>query len=127
MREKRVQRIGEELRRVISDIIRSKIKDPRIPEIISVTNVIVTNDLSFAKIFVEIMGAKEEQEEALEGLNSAKGFIKKEISTEVKLRQMPELIFIIDETLDINQKMEKLIEEVKHGNDKISWDDWRGK
>lgn len=127
MREKRVQRIGEELRRVISDIIRSKIKDPRIPEIISVTNVIVTNDLSFAKIFVEIMGTKEEQEEALEGLNSAKGFIKKEISTEVKLRQMPELIFIIDETLDINQKMEKLIEEVKHGNDKISWDDWRGK
>ncbi len=127
MREKRVQRIGEELRRVISDIIRSKIKDPRIPEIISVTNVIVTNDLSFAKIFVEIMGTKEEQEEALEGLNSAKGFIKKEISTEVKLRQMPELIFILDETLDINQKMEELIEEVKHGNDKISWDDWRGK
>lgn len=120
MREKRVQRIGEELRRVISDIIRSKIKDPRIPEIISVTNVIVTNDLSFAKIFVEIMGTKEEQEEALEGLNSAKGFIKKEISGEVKLRQMPELIFILDETLDINQKMEELIEEVKHGNDKIS-------
>lgn len=127
MREKRVQRIGEELRRVISDIIRSKIKDPRIPEIISVTNVIVTNDLSFAKIFVEIMGTKEEQEEALEGLNSAKGFIKKEISTEVKLRQMPELIFILDETLDINQKMEELIEEVKHENDKISWYDWRGK
>lgn len=127
MREKRVQRIGEELRRVISDIIRSKIKDPRIPEIISVTNVIVTNDLSFAKIFVEIMGTKEEKEEAIEGLNSAKGFIKKEISSEVKLRQMPELIFILDETLDINQKMEELIEEVKHGNDKISWDDWRGK
>ena len=127
MREKRVQRIGEELRRVISDIIRSKIKDPRIPEIISVTNVIVTNDLSFAKIFVEIMGTKEEKEDALEGLNSAKGFIKKEISTEVKLRQMPELIFILDETLDINRKMEELIEEVKHGNDKISWDDWRGK
>ncbi len=126
MREKRVQRIGEELRRVISDIIRSKIKDPRIPEIISVTNVIVTNDLSFAKIFVEIMGTKEEKEEAIEGLNSAKGFIKKEISSEVKLRQMPELIFILDETLDINQKMEELIEEVKHGNDKISWDDWRG-
>lgn len=123
MREKRVQRIGEELRRVISDIIRSKIKDPRIPEIISVTNVLVTNDLSFAKIFVEIMGTKEEQEAALEGLNSAKGFIKKEISSEVKLRQMPELIFILDETLDINLKMEKLIEEVNHGNDKISWDD----
>lgn len=127
MREKRVQRIGEELRRVISDIIRSKIKDPRIPEIISVTNVLVTNDLSFAKIFVEIMGTKEEQEAALEALNSAKGFIKKEISSEVKLRQMPELIFILDETLDINLKMEKLIEEVNHGNDKISWDDWRGK
>lgn len=127
MREKRVQRIGEELRRVLSDIIRSKIKDPRIPEIISVTNVLVTNDLSFAKIFVEIMGTKEEQEAALEGLNSAKGFIKKEISSEVKLRQMPELIFILDETLDINLKMEKLIEEVNHGNDKISWDDWRGK
>lgn len=127
MREKRVQRIGEELRRVISDIIRSKIKDPRIPEIISVTNVLVTKDLSFAKIFVEIMGTKEEQEAALEGLNSAKGFIRKEISSEVKLRQMPELIFILDETLDINLKMEKLIEEVNHGNDKISWDDWRGK
>ena len=60
------------------------------------------------------------KEEAIEGLNSAKGFIKKEISSEVKLRQMPELIFILDETLDINQKMEELIEEVKHGNDKIS-------
>ena len=127
MREKRMQRIGEELRRVISDIIRYKIKDPRIPEIISVTNVLVTNDLSFAKVFVEIMGKPEEQEAALEGLNSAKGFIKKEISTDVKLRQMPELIFILDETLDINLKMEKLIEEVNHGNDKISWNDRKGK
>lgn len=119
MRDKRVQQIGEELRRVISDIVRTKIKDPRLPEIMSITSVNVTNDLSFAKVFVEVMGDDEKKEKAIEGLNSAKGFIKKEISREVKLRAMPELIFILDESLDINLKMEKLINEVNHGKEEI--------
>ena len=115
MNNRILSQISEEMRRVISDIVQNKIKDPRIPEIISISHTEVTRDLSYAKVYVQIMGDEKIKEDAIEGLNSAKGFIKKEISKSLKLRAMPDLIFINDESLDINMKMEELIKEVNHG------------
>lgn len=112
MNKKRTSQISEEVRRSISDIIQNKLKDPRIPVITSISRVEVTNDLSFAKVYVSVLGTDEEKENALEGINSAKGFIKKELSRSVKLRAMPELIFSIDDSIEIAMKMNKLISEV---------------
>ena len=94
MNSKRINRISEEVKRTISDIVQNELKDPRIPSITSISHVEVTNDLSYAKVYVSVLGNDFDRDEAIEGLNSAKGFIKKELSKKIKLRAMPELIFI---------------------------------
>lgn len=116
MNKKRIQQISEEVRRSLSDIVQMKLKDPRIPDIISISHVDVTNDLSFAKVYVSTLGSDKQREEAVEGLNSAKGFLKKELGRSVKLRAMPELIFVEDDSIERGIKMAKLINEVNNGD-----------
>lgn len=116
MNKKRVQQISEEVRKSLSDIVQNKVKDPRIPELLSISHVDVTNDLSFAKVYVSVFGTETQKEDAIKGLNSAKGFIKKELGRQVKLRAMPELIFIEDESIEKGLEMTKLIEEVNNGD-----------
>jgi phosphoesterase RecJ-like protein len=117
MKKKRVQQISEEIKRAVSDIINHKLKDPRIPQIISIVHVDVTNDLSYAKIYYSILGDSEKREETHDALESSKGFIRRELAKVVKIRVMPELIFIYDDSLDISYRISELINEVK--NDKI--------
>lgn len=114
MNKKRVGQISEEVRRALSDIVLNKVKDPRIPSLTSISHVDVTNDLSFANVYVSVLGSDKQRQDAIDGLNSAKGFIKKELGRMVKLRAMPELIFISDESIEEGIKMCKLIEEVNH-------------
>lgn len=116
MNKKRTHQISEEVKKSLSDIIQHKVKDPRIPEIISVSHVEVTNDLSFAKVYISILSNDKTPEEVLKGLNKAKGFIKKELSKSVKLRAMPDLIFISDDSIELGIKMSKLIDEVNYGD-----------
>lgn len=115
MNNKRVHQISEEVRKALSEIIQNKIKDPRIPDIISVTGVEVTNDLSFAKVYISVLGTDEEKESALEGLESAKGFMKKELGRMVKLRAMPELILLLDDSVDRYLELNRLLDEVNNG------------
>lgn len=114
MNPKRTQQISEEVRRAVSDIVQNKLKDPRVPEIVSISRVDVTNDLSFAKIYISFF--TNEIEDAMIGINSSKGFIKKELSRMVKLRVMPELIFIHDDSIEKGLEMDKLINEVTNAD-----------
>ena len=115
MDNKRINKISEEVKRCLMDIVQNKIKDPRIPTLTSISHVEVTRDLSFAKVYVSIFADDIKKQKALQGLESAKGFIKKELAREVKLRVMPELIFINDDSIEKGLKMDKLINEVNHG------------
>lgn len=117
MNIKRTHQISEEVRKSLSEIISHKVKDPRIPEFISVSRVEVTNDLSFAKVYISIFASDKNPEDVIEGLNKAKGFIKKELGRTVKLRAMPELIFIMDDSIEVGMKMSKLIDEVNNEKD----------
>ncbi|MBS6609989.1 MULTISPECIES: 30S ribosome-binding factor RbfA [Peptoniphilus] len=117
MNSKRINRISEEVKRTISDIVQNELKDPRIPSITSISHVEVTNDLSYAKVYVSVLGNDFDRDEAIEGLNSAKGFIKKELSKKIKLRAMPELIFIKDDSIEKSLELDKLIDEVNHGDE----------
>lgn len=117
MNSKRINRISEEVKRTISDIVQNELKDPRIPSITSISHVEVTNDLSYAKVYVSVLGNDFDRDEAIEGLNSAKGFIKKELSKKIKLRAMPELIFIKDNSIEKALELDKLIDEVNHGDE----------
>jgi len=112
MNNKRLNRISEEVKRVVSELIYNGLKDPRVNSMTTITKVEVTRDLRYAKIYVSVFGNKEEKENTLLGLESAKGFIRKEISSRIDLRYAPEPIFILDESIEQGIYMSKLIEEV---------------
>lgn len=108
----RTKRIAEEIRKVIGNMLISGIKDPRINSMISVTEVEVTSDLSYAYVYVSILGGNEE--ESLEGLKSASNFLRREVSKSVKLRHTPQIIFKVDDSIKKGMYMEELIKKVNN-------------
>jgi len=96
----RITRISEEVKKEISDIIRNELKDPRISSMISVTNVKVTKDLRYAKVYVSVYGKKEEQEAAILALKSAAGFVRREVGHRIKIRYTPEMVFELDNSIE---------------------------
>ena len=112
MKNKRINRISEEVRRVVSDLILNGWKDPRISKMASVTSVEVTRDLSFANIYISVLGNDLEKENTILGLESAKGYIRNEIGNRIDLRHVPEPIFHLDETIENAMYMSELIDKV---------------
>lgn len=110
-------RINGEVQRVLAEIIRSDIKDPRIHPMTSVVNVSVAPDLKTCKAWISVYGDEELQKATLEGLKSAEGYIRKELARRVNLRNTPEIRFIVDQSIAYGVKMSKLIDEVNRKND----------
>lgn len=108
----RPNRVAEEMKREIVSIIRQDIKDPRVDGLVSVTDVEVTNDLSYAKIFISKYGTAYSREEALKGLEKASGFIRSELSKRLKMRYVPELIFKLDDSLEYGAKIETILNNI---------------
>lgn len=107
-------RINEEVKREISSLLRDGVKDPRLTAMISVTAVKVTKDLSYAKVYVSIFSNSEEEKKSnFEALKSAAGFIRKEIAHRINLRQSPQIIFELDDSIDYGMKIDSLIEKAK--------------
>ena len=109
MAKRRNNRLSGEMKKVISEIVRSDVKDPRISELMSVTDVHVTEDLKFAKIYISDYN---DVEQTLTALQSAKGFIRKEIGKKIKMRIIPELIFIKDDSIEKGLYMSSLIDKI---------------
>lgn len=109
MGNRRNNRLSGEVKRAISEIVRNDVKDPRISELISVTDVHVTEDLKFAKVYVSDYN---DIETTLIALKSAKGFIRKELGKKVKMRIIPELIFIKDDSIERGMHMSSLIDKI---------------
>ncbi|MBP3907208.1 MAG: 30S ribosome-binding factor RbfA [Peptostreptococcaceae bacterium] len=112
----RTQRIAEEIRKVISTMLISGIKDYRINSMVSVTDVEVTSDLSYAYVYVSILGG--DKESSMKGLKSACGYIRKEVGRSVKLRHTPEIIFKLDDSIEKGMYMESLIKKVNEDSQK---------
>ncbi len=110
MASNRIRRISEEVKKAISVMLINGIKDPRITSMISVTDVEVTNDLRYAFVYISILGG--DKEESLEGLNSARGYIRREVGRQVKIRYAPEIIFKIDDSIERGMYMDELIKSV---------------
>ena len=109
----RTRRIAEEIRKIVSTMLINGIKDPRINSLVSVTDVEVTSDLSYAYVYVSILGGDEES--TLEGLKSACGYIRREVGKNIKIRHTPEIIFKIDDSLLKGMYMDELIKKVNNG------------
>lgn len=120
MRIKRINRISEEVKKVISQLLYNGIKDPRINSMVSVTKVEVTRDLSYANIYISVLGSEEEKASALEGLQSAKGYIRKEIGRNLKLRHVPEPRIFLDESIEKGIEMTELIKEVNKDSEDVN-------
>ena len=109
----RTRRLAEEIRKIVSTMLINGIKDPRINSLVSVTDVEVTSDLSYAYVYVSILGGDEES--TLEGLKSACGYIRREVGKSIKIRHTPEIIFKIDDSLLKGMYMDELIKKVNNG------------
>ena len=106
---KRNHRLNGEMKKIISEIIKRDVKDPRISEMLSITDINITEDLKSAKVYVSIYG---ESEPTIEALNRAKGFIRKELSRKMKIRTVPELFFEKDFSIEKGIYISSLINQV---------------
>ncbi|MDR4886454.1 30S ribosome-binding factor RbfA [Bacillus timonensis] len=107
----RPNRVGEQMKKELSDIIGRKIKDPRIG-FVTVTDVQVTGDLQQAKVFISVLGDEEQRQNTLKGLAKAKGFIRSEIGQRIRLRKTPEILFEFDESIDYGNRIESILHEI---------------
>ncbi len=105
-----IDRLTEDVKREIS-VAMHEINDSRIADkIVSVSHVEITSDLSYCRIYVSVLGKEKSTGEAIECLKGAAGFFKRRINARIKLRKMPELIFLADNSLDYYEKISKLID-----------------
>ncbi|MDU5229294.1 MAG: 30S ribosome-binding factor RbfA [Anaerococcus sp.] len=113
MKKIRTERIGAEIQKELSKIIRDDLNDPRLSDTatVSVIEVRVTNDLSFADCYISVLGDNAKKDDVLDALNQAKGYIKMLIGDRIRLRSMPEFRFKLDESIEYGAYMEKLIKE----------------
>jgi ribosome-binding factor A len=118
----RANRVGEQMKKELGDIISRKIKDPRIG-FVTVTDVEVTGDLQQAKVFISVLGDEEQRENTLKGLAKAKGFIRTEIGQRIRLRKTPEITFEFDESVDYGNKIENLLHQLHHDEKPLEKDE----
>ena len=113
MKKIRTERIGAEVQKELSKIIRDDLNDPRLADTaaVSVIEVRVTNDLSFADCYISVLGDTSKKEDVIDALNQAKGYIKVLIGDRMRLRSMPEFRFKLDESIEYGAYMDKLIKE----------------
>ncbi|NLM55553.1 MAG: 30S ribosome-binding factor RbfA [Firmicutes bacterium] len=104
-------RITEDIKRAVSDIIGRQVKDPRLG-MVSITDVELSRDLSLAKIFFSVLGDEQAVQNSLAGLNNAKGFIRTELARRVKIRHTPEIAFVYDESLERGARINALLREL---------------
>ena len=125
-------RLGEEIRKIISELLLKELKDPRLSAMISVTAVEVTSDGSYATIYLSVLGLssaaedmEKQQQDVIEGMNHAKGLIRKEIGRQVKLRHVPDLIFKIDRSMEYGRHIDKIINDldIKHDSEEEDADE----
>lgn len=106
-------RINMEVQRELSEIIRTEIKDPRVKGgMVTVVSAEVTPDLKYCKAYISVLGSDEAARDALTGLKSAVGYIRRELARRINLRNTPELTFILDQSIAYGVNMSRLIDEV---------------
>ena len=111
MKSRRPEIVGDEIQKIIQSVIATKLRDPRVPFMTSVTAVKMSKDLSHATVFISVYGDEKTQKEAMEAIEHAKGFIRYETVQEINLRVAPELSFKLDNTLNNALRMEALIDK----------------
>ena len=106
----RERRIGQEMQRLLPDLIRKEVKDPRVTGLVTITAVEVSPDLAHAKVFVTVLSPQETVEATLEGLNHCGSFLRSQLSHQMRVRTVPALSFVYDHSVDRGIRLTRLIE-----------------
>jgi ribosome-binding factor A len=109
MSSDRMRRVDQAVRQVVSDAVSQDLKDPRVG-FVTVTDVKTSSDLRHARIYVSVLGDRRAREASISGLDSAHGFLQRKVAAELRLKNTPELEFILDETTERAFKLERMIE-----------------
>lgn len=107
----RANRVAEQMKKELGEILTRKIKDPRVG-FVTVTDVEVTGDLQQAKVFISVLGDEQQKKDTLLGLSKAKGFIRSEIGSRIRLRKTPELFFEFDEAYEYGNRIETILRDL---------------
>lgn len=110
MRQNRAARVGDEIQKVISQLLLTEVKDPRIPMMTSVLEVRMSSDLTHANVYLSVYGTQQEKRECMEAVNRASGFIRSQVAHRIKLRVAPELHFKLDESIEKSMDLMDLID-----------------
>ncbi|MGN1181054.1 MAG: 30S ribosome-binding factor RbfA [Suilimivivens sp.] len=113
-------RINGEVQRVLAEVIRGEIKDPRISPLTSVIAVEVAPDLKTCKAWISVYGDEQAKKDTLAGLKSAEGYIRNQLARKINLRNTPEIQFIVDESIAYGVRMSKLIDDVIKNDEESS-------
>ena len=109
---KRSEKVADLIRKEISEMLIRDLKDPRIG-FITVTRVSVSDDCRSAKIYFSVMGSTEERERSTEGLNSAKGYVRRELGRRIQLRHTPDIVFQFDPSIEYAIHMEEVFQNLR--------------
>ena len=119
---RRVDRINGLLRQEISQLLAREIKDPRLDGVISITQVQTANDLRSARVFVSVLGDRNAQQQALDGIQSAAAFLRRELRDRLKLRYVPFLKFALDDSMENADAVLRLMDRIQTAADRPASD-----
>jgi len=111
---RRTERLSKLIKQEISRLLEREVNDPRLSNPISVTEVSISPDLKYARVFVSILGNETNKTEMLAGFNAASGFLRKKLAAHLKLRCVPQLSFHYDNSIELGARLLKLIEQVSN-------------
>lgn len=105
-------RVNAEVQRELSNILRGGIKDPRVAPMTSVVTVEVAPDLKTCKAYISVLGDQKEQADTIKGLQSAEGYIRRELARTINMRNTPEIQFVLDQSIEYGVNMSRKIDEL---------------
>ncbi len=111
MTVKRAEKVGEAIHEILSALLIKGVKDPRIG-FTTITGVKLSDDLHLATIYFTVVGDEEEKKATADGLNSARGFLRRELSKNLRMRYVPDLLFRYDASLDYGRRIDNLLDEI---------------
>ena len=112
MPKRRTDRLNSLLKEVISDVIRKEVRNPHVPELITVTRVDITRDLHYAKVYISVIGSEQKKAETIAALQTAAGFIAVQASKQVVMRYFPSLTFKLDDFVEKHMRIEELLNKI---------------
>lgn len=117
--EARLNRINEELKKELSQVINFELKNPNVTGMISVTRVKITPDFKYAKVYVSILNSKNIKK-TMEGLKESSGFLRSKLAKTINLRITPELVFEIDDSLEYGARIDSILKDLNISKEEIS-------